>query len=43
MATGIEDTANQTLDHVVDAYNDEHDEAPRGLEQSTIDIWPDAT
>jgi hypothetical protein len=40
VATGTKNAGDQTLEDLVDAYNEEHNEAPRGLELFTVDIWP---
>jgi len=40
VAVGYRDTGGVPLEDYVDTYNEEHDEAPRGLERFVIDFWP---
>ena len=40
VSAGHQDIGNQDLDDYVYEYNEQHDEAPVGLEHFVIDFWP---
>ena len=42
VAVGHQGTQGKDIDDYVDDYNDEHCEAPVGIERFTIDFWPQA-